>query len=348
MILQSNKIVIRRPDDWHLHLRDGDLLKLVLPYSSSTYSRAIIMPNLISPIVDIKSGIDYRKLILSNVPNGHIFSPLMTCYLTEVLDPDELEQAFFSGIFTAVKMYPLYSTTNSSYGVNKINNITKILERLQKIQMPLLVHCEVTDFNIDIFDREARFIDDIMHPLRKQFPELKIVMEHISTKEAVEYVESSDNKVGATITPHHLILNRNDLLVHRINPHFYCFPILKSKVHQEALRKAISNGNSKFFLGTDSAPHIINHKENSQVQAGIFNAPTALSVYATVFEELNALRYFESFCSENGPRFYNLPLNQDTITLIRKPWKIKNTVNLSPYSLVTFLVGNTLNWFVEN
>ncbi|MXP51008.1 dihydroorotase [Pantoea sp. SoEX] len=348
MVKQLDKIVIRRPDDWHLHLRDGNLLKLVLPYSSSIYNRAIVMPNLISPIIDIKSATHYRNFILSNIPQGHIFTPLMTCYLTEYSNPNEIEEGFNSGIFTAVKIYPAFSTTNSFYGINNIKNINKVLERLQKIQMPLSMHCEVTDINIDIFDREARFIEDIIHPLRNKFPELKIIMEHISTKEAVEYVESSDDKVGATITPHHLILNRNDLLVNGIKPHFYCFPIIKSKIHQTALRKAISNGSSKFFLGTDSAPHFAYRKESSCGCAGIFNTPTALSIYATVFEELNAIRYFESFCSENGPRFYNLPINEDKITLIRRPWKIKNIINSSTYSLVTFLEGRTLNWFVKN
>ncbi|PPI88767.1 dihydroorotase [Candidatus Pantoea edessiphila] len=348
MIIGLNKITIRRPDDWHLHVRNDYLLKLVLPYTSSIFGRAMIMPNLLPPITNIKSAINYRNKILSLLPKNHKFIPLMTCYLTESSNPNEIELGFNTGVFAAVKLYPQSSTTNSSYGIKNITSVNKVLERLQKIGMPLLIHCEITDINVDIFDREAYFIEKIMQPLRKRFPELKIVMEHISTKEAVEYVNSSDNKIAATITPHHLMLNRNDLLTNYINPHFYCFPIIKSKLHQQALREAVSKGNPNFFLGTDSAPHFRCTKENKCGHAGIFNAPTALLAYATVFEELNAIKYFESFCSENGARFYDLSLNKEKITLIRKRCEIKKTINLFPYDLVPFLAGKTLNWSIKD
>ncbi|PPI86846.1 dihydroorotase [Candidatus Pantoea edessiphila] len=347
MILKQNEITLKRPDDWHLHVRDNILLQLVLHYTSSTYGRAMIMPNLASPIVDIQSAINYRKKILSLVPNCHNFIPLMTCYLTESLDPNEIEKGFVSSIFHAVKLYPMNSTIHSSYGVKNIRSINKILERIQQIGIPLLIHCEVTDVNVDIFDREARFIDQVIEPIRKQFPKIKMVLEHISTKEAVEYIESSDKRTCATITPHHLMLNRNDLLINGINPHFYCFPILKSRVHQEALRRVISTGNSSFFLGTDSAPHFCNKKENIHGLAGIFNAPVALSVYASIFEELNALKYFEAFCSENGARFYNLPVNKDKITLIRKQTIVEDAIGKFPNHIVPFLAGKTLDWSIK-
>ncbi|MBK4765218.1 MAG: dihydroorotase [Pantoea sp. Brub] len=349
MNFTTKKLIIRRPDDWHVHLRDGYLLTKVLSYTSTIYGRAIIMPNLSPPITNIAYGESYRNRILSIIKNNHSFKPLMTCYLTESLNPNEVEKGFKSGLFAAIKLYPINSTINSSYGIKKITFITKILERMQKINMPLLIHCETADFKIDIFDRESYFIDNVIKQLHKQFPELKMVMEHITTKTAVDYVKSTNEKIGATITPHHLMFNRNNLLTNNgIYPHLYCLPILKSKIHQQALREAISSGNKKFFLGTDSAPHFRHLKESGCGCAGIFTSPTALLAYATVFEELNALEYFESFCSENGPNFYGLSLNKDTITLVKKPWKIQNNISIGQHSLIPFLAGTIINWSIEN
>lgn len=323
MIDQPQEIIIRRPDDWHVHLRDGDVLAAVLPYTSAINSRAIIMPNLLPPVSNIKTAIEYRDRILSLVPKGHTFTPLMTCYLTDSLSPNELEEGYRNGIFIAAKLYPAQSTTNSNHGVTDITLITKILERMQKIGMPILIHGEVVDLSVDIFDREARFIETILEPIRNSFPGLKVIMEHITTKEAAEYIASGNELLGATITPQHLMFNRNDMLVGGIRPHLYCLPVLKRNIHQNALRKLVASGHCRVFLGSDTAPHLRSFKETSCGCAGIFSAPNALVAYATIFEELNALNYFESFCSENGPNFYGLPLNSGTLRLIRKPWKVK-------------------------
>jgi dihydroorotase len=250
-------------------------------------------------------------------------------------------------VFTAAKLYPAHATTNSSHGVTNIASIATVLERMQKIGMPLLIHGEVTAATIDIFDREARFIETVMEPLRKQYPELKVVFEHITTKEAAAYVEEGNRFLAATITPQHLMFNRNHMLVGGVRPHLYCLPILKRNVHQEALRKVVATGNDRFFLGTDTAPHLRHLKEASCGCAGVFNAPSSLPAYATVFEEMNALQHFEAFCSENGPRFYGLPLNEGTITLVRKPWKVADSIALGEHTLVPFLAGETLNWTVE-
>lgn len=268
----------------------------------------------------------------------------MTCYLTDSLDPDELERGFTAGLFTAAKLYPAHATTNSSHGVTNIASIARVLDRMQTLGMPLLIHGEVTDAHIDIFDREARFIETVMVPLRSQFPALKVVMEHITTQDAAEYVADAGETLGATITPQHLMFNRNHMLVGGIRPHLFCLPILKRNVHQEALRKVVASGNPRFFLGTDTAPHLRHLKEASCGCAGVFNAPTSLPAYATVFEELNALEHFEAFCSENGPRFYGLPLNEGTITLVREPWQVPESIALGSHSLVPFLAGETLNW----
>ena len=344
MTAQSQVLKIRRPDDWHIHLRDDDMLKTVVPYTSEFYGRAIVMPNLVPPVTTVAAAIAYRQRIMDAVPAGHDFTPLMTCYLTDSLDPDELERGFTSGLFTAAKLYPAHATTNSSHGVTDIASITRVLERMQKLGMPLLIHGEVTDAHVDIFDREARFIETVMVPLRSQFPALKVVMEHITTQDAAEYVAAADETLGATITPQHLMFNRNHMLVGGIRPHLYCLPILKRNVHQEALRKLVASGHPRVFLGTDTAPHLRHLKEASCGCAGVFNAPASLPAYATVFEELNALEHFEAFCSENGPRFYGLPLNEGTITLVREPWQVPESIALGSHSLVPFLAGETLNW----
>lgn len=347
MTAQPQQLIIRRPDDWHIHLRDDEMLKTVLPFTSEVNGRAIVMPNLVPPVTSVAAAIAYRNRILDAIPDGHHFTPLMTCYLTDSLDADEVEKGFTEGVFTAAKLYPAHATTNSSHGVTNIASIATVLERMQKIGMPLLIHGEVTAAEIDIFDREARFIETVMEPLRKQYPELKVVFEHITTKEAAAYVEEGNRFLAATITPQHLMFNRNHMLVGGIRPHLYCLPILKRNVHQEALRKVVATGNDRFFLGTDTAPHLRHLKEARCGCAGVFNAPSSLPAYATVFEEMNALQHFEAFCSENGPRFYGLPLNEGTITLVRKPWKVADSIALGEHTLVPFLAGETLNWTVE-
>ena len=341
------KLILRRPDDCHIHLRDGKLLKTILPYTSSIYSRAIVMPNLVPPIRNISTAISYKKRIIQAIPKNHVFTPLMTCYLTDSISLSEIENGFFSGLFIGAKLYPFNSTTNSYYGIKNISSITLLLERMQKIGMPLLIHGELIDVNIDIFDREAFFIEKVLEPMRNMFPELKIIMEHITTKESVDYINEANNKIAATITLHHLMFNRNSMLLNGIHPHLYCLPILKRSLHQDALRKAIISGSSRFFLGTDSAPHLKTLKESSCGCAGIFNTLVSLPAYASVFEELNALQYFEAFCSENGAKFYGLPFNKGTITLVRKPWKIKKNIKIFNNAIVPFLAGKTLNWRIK-
>ncbi|WP_130834690.1 dihydroorotase [[Erwinia] mediterraneensis] len=347
MTAQPQQLTIRRPDDWHIHLRDDDMLQAVLPYTSAVNGRAIVMPNLVPPVTSVAAAEAYRQRILAALPAGQRFTPLMTCYLTDSLAADEVEAGFRRGVFTAAKLYPAHATTNSSHGVTSIQTIASVLERMQKIGMPLLIHGEVTDAHIDIFDREARFIETVMDPLRKQFPELKVVFEHITTREAAEYVKEANDLLGATITPQHLMFNRNHMLVGGVRPHLYCLPILKRNVHQEALRNIIASGHPRFFLGTDTAPHLRQRKEASCGCAGVFNAPSSLPAYATVFEEMNALQHFETFCSENGPRFYGLPLNEDTITLVREPWTVEEAIRVGNDTLVPFLAGETLNWRVQ-
>lgn len=348
MTTQPQQLIIRRPDDWHIHLRDGELLSTVVPYTSQICGRAIVMPNLVPPVTSVAAARAYRERILAAVPPQHAFTPLMTCYLTDGLDPNEIEQGFSSGVFTAAKLYPAHATTNSAQGVTSIAAIAPVLERMQKIGMPLLVHGEVTAAEIDIFDREARFIETVLEPLRQQFPALKVVCEHITTKEAADYVLAGNDNLAATVTPQHLMFNRNHMLVGGIRPHLYCLPILKRNLHQEALRSAVASGHPRFFLGTDTAPHTRDRKESSCGCAGVFNAPTMLAAYATVFEQLGALEHFAAFCSENGPRFYGLPLNEGSITLVRQPWKVEESIAMGNdgHSLVPFLAGETLNWRV--
>ncbi|QTO52992.1 dihydroorotase [Duffyella gerundensis] len=346
MTAQPQQLQIRRPDDWHIHLRDDAMLHTVLPYTSEVCGRAIVMPNLVPPVTSVAAARAYRERILAALPQQHRFQPLMTCYLTDSLDAAEVEHGFREGVFTAAKLYPAHATTNSSHGVTSIAAIASVLERMQAIGMPLLIHGEVTDAHIDIFDREARFIETVMIPLRQQFPGLKIVMEHITTREAAQYVLEANDLLGATITPQHLMFNRNHMLVGGVRPHLYCLPILKRNVHQQALRDVIASGNPRFFLGTDTAPHARHRKESSCGCAGVFNAPVALPAYATVFEEMGALSHFEAFCSENGPRFYGLPLNEERITLVREAWTVPESIALGEESLVPFLAGETLNWRV--
>lgn len=347
MTAQPQQLTIRRPDDWHIHLRDDEMLKTVLPYTSAVNGRAIVMPNLVPPVVSVAAGEAYRDRILAALPDGHDFTPLMTCYLTDSLDPDELERGFQQGVFTAAKLYPANATTNSSHGVTSTAAIMPVLERMEKIGMPLLVHGEVTHADIDIFDREARFIETVMEPLRKQLPGLKVVFEHITTKDAADYVREGNDQLAATITPQHLMFNRNHMLVGGIRPHLYCLPILKRNVHQQALRELVASGFERVFLGTDSAPHARHRKEASCGCAGCFNAPTALGSYATVFEEMNALQHLEAFCSLNGPKFYGLPVNDSFIELERRESQVPENIALKDDSLIPFLAGEMIHWSVK-
>lgn len=348
MTARPQVLKIRRPDDWHIHLRDDDMLRTVVPYTSEVFGRAIVMPNLVPPVTSCKQAIAYRDRILAAVPAGHRFEPLMTCYLTDTLDANELVQGFEQGIFTAAKLYPANATTNSSHGVTHVPGIYPLFEQMQKIGMPLLIHGEVTHAHVDIFDREARFIDEVMDPIRRHFPSLKIVFEHITTKDAAEYVLSGDRFLGATVTPQHLMFNRNDMLVGGIRPHLFCLPILKRNIHQEALRRAVASGSDRFFLGTDSAPHTRHRKESSCGCAGCFNAPLAMSAYATVFEELGALEHLEAFASLNGPQFYGLPVNEDFMELERVEVTQPQEIALPGDTIVPFLAGQTLPWRVRN
>lgn len=347
MTAQPQTLKIRRPDDWHIHLRDDEMLSTVLPYTSEVFARAIVMPNLAPPITTVSSAIAYRDRILAAVPAGHKFTPLMTCYLTDSLDINELTAGYEQGVFTAAKLYPANATTNSNHGVSDIPAIYPLFEQMQKIGMPLLIHGEVTDAAVDIFDREARFIDQVMEPIRHHFPELKIVFEHITTKDAAYYVLAGNRFLGATITPQHLMFNRNHMLVGGIRPHLFCLPILKRSTHQEALRQVVASGSDRFFLGTDSAPHAKHRKESSCGCAGVFNAPSALPAYATVFEELNALQHLEAFCSLNGPHFYDLPVNEDYVELVRSPFQQPEEISLGNESIVPYLAGQTINWSVK-
>ncbi|MCB1450807.1 MAG: dihydroorotase [Nitratireductor sp.] len=312
------RIEIRKPDDWHLHLRDGEMLKGVLPHSAAHFARAIIMPNLVPPVVRASDAVAYRERIMAALPKGLAFEPLMTLYLTETTDPDDVAAAFHHGIATAVKLYPAGATTNSASGVRDIAKVTAMLERMAEIGMPLCVHGEVTDASIDIFDREAVFIDRVLDPLRRKIPALKIIMEHVTTSQGVDYVRSADTLLGATITTHHLIINRNAILAGGIRPHYYCLPVAKRESHRLALREAATSGDRRFFLGTDSAPHVDPLKECACGCAGVFSATNTMACLAHVFEEDNALDRLEAFASLNGPAFYGLAPNEARMTLVRR------------------------------
>ncbi|EMS35970.1 dihydroorotase [Candidatus Liberibacter americanus] len=311
------KISLHYPDDWHLHLRDGEILKNVIGDTSNYFRRALIMPNLSPPITTTNEAKDYRDRILKSVPKEHQFNPLMTLYLTERTDPDDVEIGFRSGIIHAVKLYPAGSTTNSHYGISNINNVMHVFERMEKAGIPLCIHGEIPDNTIDIFDREAIFIEKILDPLRKKLPALKITLEHITTTESVEYINNYSN-IAASITVHHLIINRNTIFQNGINPHYYCLPIAKREKHRLSLRKAAVSGNPNFFLGTDSAPHLDYLKETSCGCAGIYSSKNAISCLAQVFEDENSLENLESFISLNGAIWYGMPINEDRISLVRR------------------------------
>jgi dihydroorotase len=335
---------IRRPDDWHLHFRDGAAMRSVVPFTAKQFARAIVMPNLSPPVTTVEAGTAYRDRILAAVPEGVTFTPLMTAYLTDVSDGNELARGHAEGVFTAAKLYPAHATTGSAHGVTNITNIMPALEHMARIGMPLLIHGEVTDSHVDIFDREAVFIERTLSKLVRDLPELKIVFEHITTADAVAFVDASGPNVGATITPQHLHINRNAMFAGGIRPHAYCLPVAKREVHRLALRKAATSGSSKYFLGTDSAPHDKSAKESACGCAGIFNAPFALESYAAVFEEEGALDKFEAFASENGPRFYGLPLNEERIILERTDVVVPELLALEGLDVVPFHAGETLRW----
>jgi dihydroorotase len=334
----SQTLTIRKPDDWHVHMRDGEMLKRVAPWTARQFARAIVMPNLVPPVTGVEAARDYRKRILEATAPG--FTPLMTCYLTDQADPDEIARGFDEGVWVAAKLYPAGATTNSASGVTDIRNIYPALARMETIGMVLCVHGEVTDPQVDVFDREAVFIERVLQPLARDFPALKIVFEHNTTADAVQFVETAGNNIGATVTPQHLLLNRNAIFAGGLRPHAYCLPVAKRERHRLAVRKAATSGSAKFFLGTDSAPHAREAKESACGCAGIFNAPFALESYATVFDEDGALGRLEAFASVNGPRFYGLPVNEETVSLERAAVTVPDEID----GLVPFHAGETLSW----
>ena len=341
--MTKTTLTITQPDDWHLHLRDGDALKSVAPFTAKQFARAIVMPNLNPPVTTVVQAVEYLDRILAAV-EGTDFEPLMTLYLTNNTPPEEIIAARKSCFIKAVKLYPAGATTNSDAGVTDIRHCDAALEEMQNAGLPLLVHGEVTDPQVDVFDREKVFIDKILQPLTQRFPELKIVFEHITTKEAADFVLQSGDNIGATITPQHLLLNRNALFQGGLQPHNYCLPILKRDIHQQALLAVIRSGSNKFFLGTDSAPHSKHKKETACGCAGIFSAHAAIEIYTSIFEQHDALDKLEAFASFNGPDFYGLPRNSKTITLIKEDWHIPDEYPLGKETLVPFLAGQTINW----
>ena len=337
-------ITIRRPDDWHVHLRDGAMLKAVAPFTARQFARAIVMPNLSPPVTSAASASTYRDRIMAALPDNCDFTPLMTCYLTDDADADDIAAGHADGIFTAAKLYPANATTNSAQGVTDMARIMPALERMQDIGMPLLVHGEVTDGEIDIFDREAVFIERILEKLIAALPGLKVVFEHITTEQAVRFVDGAGPNVAATITPHHLHINRNAMFAGGIRPHAYCLPVAKREQHRLALRQAATSGSPKYFLGTDSAPHEIHAKESACGCAGIFNAPYALESYAAIFDEEGALDRLEGFASLHGPNFYGLPVNDAMISLERRDCPVPDDIEAAGSRLVPFHAGSTLHW----
>jgi len=339
-----SEITITKPDDWHLHFRDGELLNETVPATARCFKRAIVMPNLVPPVRNRAEALAYKQRILAAKPAGSDFDPLMVLYLTNETTSDDIRQAVGSDI-PAAKLYPAGATTNSDAAVNGIESLYPIFETMSEVGMLLLIHGEVTDFETDIFDREHLFIDQHLAPIHDRFPELKIVFEHITTADAADFVLSASNTVAATITPQHLLLNRNDLLVGGIRPHNYCLPVLKRNTHQQRLREVVASGSPKFFLGTDSAPHARHTKESACGCAGCYSAWGALELYTHVFDDLNCLDNLEGFASFYGPDFYGLPRNTEQLTLTRKPWIMPEEIPLSNGdSIIPFFAGQTLNW----
>ncbi len=338
-------LTLIRPDDWHLHLRDGAALATTVAHSARQFARAIIMPNLKIPVTTTELALAYRDRILAAIPDGLAFSPLMTLYLTDDTSIDEIQRAGNSKQIIALKLYPAGATTHSTSGVTDIEQTYSVLEQMIEFNMPLLIHGEVTDPSIDIFDREKVFIEQHLEPLTRRYPELKIVLEHITTKDAVEYVEDGDSTLAATITAHHLLLNRNAMLVGGIHPHHYCLPVLKRETHRQALITAATSGNPKFFLGTDSAPHTTSSKESACGCAGIYTAHAAIELYTEIFDEANALDKLEGFTSHFGPDFYGIPRNKESVSLIKRPWTSPDEYSFGEEGVLRpFRAGETLQW----
>ena len=348
MTAAPDRLTIRRPDDWHVHLRDGMAMRAVLPFTAYQFARAIVMPNLSPPVTNAAAARTYRQSIIDALPKGARFTPLMTCYLTDATDPDELAAGFRDGAFIAAKLYPAHATTNAAAGVTDVSRLDPVFARMAEIGMPLLIHGEVTDPAVDVFDREAVFIERVLKPLLERHGDLKVVFEHITTEQAVDFVVASGPRVAATITAHHLVINRNAMFRGGFRPHAYCLPVAKRESHRLALRRAAVSGNGKFFLGTDSAPHARRAKESACGCAGIFSAPVALEFYAQVFDEEGALDRLEGFASLFGPAFYGLAPNRDTVTLAREPWQVPDQIALSRgEDIVPFGAGETLAWRLQ-
>lgn len=340
----TQQLTLTRPDDWHLHLRDGKALTETVATAARTFGRAIVMPNLRPPVVTAQDAADYRQRIISAIPEGASFKPLMTLYLTDQTTPAMVHTAKAQGDIRALKLYPAGATTNSDSGVTDLTKVYGTLEAMAECGIPLLVHGEATDSDIDIFDREKVFIDRYLVDLVERFPTLKVVMEHITTADAAEFVKSAPESVGATITAHHLLYNRNHLLVGGIRPHYYCLPVLKRNSHQQALLGVATSGSNKFFLGTDSAPHTQGNKETACGCAGCYTAPAALEMYAEAFEMMNALDKLEAFASHHGPDFYGLPRNTDTVTLVKEDWQLPESIAYGDDQVIPLRAGETLKW----
>jgi len=340
-----DQIVLRQPDDWHVHLRDGDMLALTVPHTARQFRRAIVMPNLVPPVTTAAAAAAYQSRIKKAIPQGVDFTPLMTCYLTDATEPAEIKQGWEAGVFAAAKLYPAHATTNSAHGVTDLSKLWDVFTIMQRIGMPLLIHGEVTDPEVDVFDRENVFIDRVLTRLIDDFPDMKIVLEHITTAEAVDFILAISANVAATITPHHLVINRNALFQGGLRPHYYCLPVAKRERHRHALRRAAVSGNPKFFLGTDSAPHTVAAKESACGCAGIFNAPAALETYATVFDEEGALERLEGFASVHGPHFYGLPVNERRVVLERQATEVPGELPAPDgQRVVPFMAASKLGW----
>jgi dihydroorotase len=344
----TTRLTIRKPDDWHLHVRDGAMLKAVMPFTARHFGRAILMPNLIPPVATTKDALGYRERVMAALPKGSTFKPLLTCYLTDDTDPNDVERGFKDGVFTGVKLYPANATTNSAAGVTDYRKVMHVLERMEKIGMPFLMHGEDVDPEIDIFDREAMFIERYLSKWTKQFPGLRFILEHLSSKNGVDFVRSAAPQVGGTITPYHMVLTRTDWLGWGLKPYMYCMPVIKTAKDRAALRKAATSGEACYFLGTDSAPHPVAKKLSVNGIPGLFNAPVAIESYAQVFEEEGALDRLEAFASLNGPKHYRLPPNEETITLEKTSWTAPEEVKVEgpDEKALVYRGGETIAWKV--
>jgi dihydroorotase len=344
----TTRITIRKPDDWHLHLRDGAMLAAVMPFTARHFGRAILMPNLVPPVATTSDAIAYRARVMAALPKGSTFKPLMTCYLTDDTDPDDVERGFKEGVFTGVKLYPANATTNSAAGVTDYRKVMPVLERMEKIGMPFLMHGEDVDPEIDIFDREAMFIERYLSKWTRQFPGLRFILEHLSSKDGVDFVRSAAPQVGGTITPYHLILTRTDWLGWGLKPYMYCMPVIKTAKDRAALRKAATSGEACYFLGTDSAPHPVAKKLSVNGIPGLFNAPVAIETYAEIFDKAGRLDRLEAFAALNGPRHYGLPVNEGTVTLVRADWEAPRDapVDGPEVRVAAYRGGETIPWRV--